>query len=446
MAFIETEKIELKGVYNDSFEKEVVAFLNTEGGTIYVGVEDNGNVIGIDNVDKAMLYIADSITDRILPNPQEFVETKAVLEQGKMIIVVEVKKGNNLYYIKKFGRSASGCYVRIGTSARSMTEEQIEKAYIKTLNIPKITMVDKRSRRQDLTFNEFKSIITFKGIHYSDTSFEINFNLRNSNNEYNLMAFLLSDQNDTSIKVCKFDGLTKVEFLSRKEFAEGCILRQMEEAYAYANNVINLIQTDVSGGKNRVDTPLIDPNSLKEAWYNAVCHNLWVEGIPPAIYGFEDRVEIISHGTLREDLTLDEFYNGISKPINKEFAEIFLKLNYMEQSGKGISTIISKYGKDVFHFGSSFIECILPFNIVDKEKYYKLIGKNSTINSTIKLNETHKKIINMIKNNSEITVMEIASALNKTESNIKKAIKYLKENGIVERIGSRKDGCWKVNQ
>ncbi len=116
-----------------------------------------------DNVDKTMLYIADSITTRILPNPQEFVETKAVLEQGKIIIVVEVKKGNNLCYIKKFGRSASGCYVRIGTSARSMTEEQIEKAYIKILNISKITMVDKRSRRQDLTFNEFKSIITFKG-------------------------------------------------------------------------------------------------------------------------------------------------------------------------------------------------------------------------------------------------------------------------------------------
>ncbi len=63
------------------------------------------------------------------------------------------------------------------------------------------------------------------------------------------MAFLLSDQNDTSIEVCKFDGLTKVEFLSRKEFAEGCILRQMEEAYSYAKNVINLIQTDVSRGK-----------------------------------------------------------------------------------------------------------------------------------------------------------------------------------------------------
>ena len=96
--------------------------------------------------------------------------------------------------------------------------------------------------------------------------------------------------------------------------------------------------------------------SFKEAWFNAVCHNLWIDKIPPAIYGFEDRLEIISHGVLRDDLSIEDFYKGVSKPVNEALADIFLKLHYMEQSGKGTSVIINKYGKEVYHFGKSYIE------------------------------------------------------------------------------------------
>lgn len=162
MIFQETEKTELKRVLNESFEKEVDAFLNSFDGVIYIGVEDNGTVVGVDNIDKTMKEIADIITTKILPNPQEYVKVEVLFEDGKTIIAVNVKKGNSLYYIKKYGRSAAGCYIRVGTTCRSMTEEQIEKEYIKTLNIQKPTISEKESFRQDLTFNEFKSILMIK--------------------------------------------------------------------------------------------------------------------------------------------------------------------------------------------------------------------------------------------------------------------------------------------
>ena len=87
------------------------------------------------------------------------------------------------------------------------------------------------------------------------------------------------------------------------------------------------------------------------------------------------------------------FFMGISNPVNEEFAKIFMQLHYMEQSGKGVPTVVAKYGKEVYHFGTSFIQCILPYNIIDKQKQERLLGKvNSTINSTIYRRKTWRNV------------------------------------------------------
>lgn len=319
----ETEKVEFKVALNENLEKEIVAFLNSFDGVIYLGITDQGEIVGISKVDKTMKEIADIITTKILPNPQDLINYSARVVDDKTIIEIKVKKGPSLYYIKKYGKSATGCYVRMGTSVRSMTEEQIEERYLKTLKKPKLALDEMISPRNDLTFIEFKKILLIRDVYYNEESFDLNFHLKNKSGEYNYIAYLLSDQNATSIKVCRFKGLNKAEFISRKEFDDGCILRKMEQACEYVVNVLNIIQTDVTGGKNIIDKPLFDNESFKEAWYNVVCHNLWIYKIPPAMYGFEDCIEIISHGLLREDLSKDEFYKGVSKPVNEVFADIF---------------------------------------------------------------------------------------------------------------------------
>jgi predicted HTH transcriptional regulator len=136
MIFQETENVELKRILNDTFEKALNAFLNTMDGTIYIGVNDDGSIIGVDNLDDTLKKISDIITMQVIPNPQEFVEIGTKYIEGKHIIEVNIKKGNALYYIKKYGRSGNGCYIRVGTTCRSMTEEQIEKRYVESINIP----------------------------------------------------------------------------------------------------------------------------------------------------------------------------------------------------------------------------------------------------------------------------------------------------------------------
>ncbi len=482
MVFNETEKVELKRMLNDSLPKEIVAFLNSFDGTIYIGVDDNGNAIGVDNLDDTQRKVADIITTQILPNPQNLIELGTKFVDGKNVIEIKVRQGKSLYYIKKYGRSASGCFVRIGTTCRSMTEEEIEHRYILQLSIPKMSMKQKLSPRQDLTFAQFQALLTFKGVHFNREAFEQNFNLRNDNGQFNYIAFLVSDQNDTSIKVVRFNGVTKASFLSRKEFTNGCIFKQMEDALDYSLNVLNIIQTDIVG-TNRIDTPYFDTEAFREAWFNAVCHNLWVEQTPPAIYGFDDRVEIISYGLLADNMTKEEFFNGISKPINEEFAKIFMQLHYIEQSGKGVPTIISKYGKEAYHFGSSFIQCILPYNILDVAKQGILLGKDNNDNAnnavdkvtdkdpepenvvekvtdkvtdkdpepenvvekvTDKVTDKSTKVLSLMSGNPTITIAELANEIRTSRKTINGIIKHLKEQGIIERVGSDRKGYWKI--
>lgn len=440
MIFQETEKIELKRELNDSLLKEMVSFLNSFDGTIYIGVKDDGSIVGVENLDDIQKRIADIITTQILPNPQHLIELGTKFIDGKNVIEIKVNKGVALYYIKKFGRSANGCFIRMGTTCRSMTEEEIEQRYIAQLSIPKQSMKQKLSPRQDLSFAQFQAILTFKGIHFNGATFEQNYNLRNNEGKYNYIAFLVSDQNDTSIKVVRFNGTTKAEFLSRKEFERGCIFKQMEDALDYALNVLNIIQTNIVG-KNRVDTPYFDSESFREAWFNAVCHNLWVEQTPPAIYGFDDRLEIISYGLLTEGMTKDEFFNGISKPVNEEFAKIFMQLHYMEQSGKGVPTIVSKYGKDAYHFGSSFIQCILPYNILNRSKQERLLGKSDTENDTE--NDIEKILINLIRENPYISKAKMSEETGKSVPTISRA---LKKSQVIIRIGPAKGGHWEIKE
>lgn len=161
MQFQETERVELKRVLNDSFAKEVVSFLNSCDGEIYIGVADDGTPIGIKNLDETLRNIADIITTQILPNPQEFVEIGTIYVNNVQVIKVSIKKGTSLYYIKKYGRSSTGCFIRIGTSARSMTEEQINKAFANNA-LSNVKIIDIESRNQDLTFRYLKMLFTEK--------------------------------------------------------------------------------------------------------------------------------------------------------------------------------------------------------------------------------------------------------------------------------------------
>lgn len=136
----------------------------------------------------------------------------------------------------------------------------------------------------------------------------------------------------------------------------------MKNAQSFCADVLNQTKTVFHKDGYREDIPLFDRIAFREAWYNACLHNDWVDGTPPAIYVFNDRLEIISTGGLPHNMTKEDFFGGVSKPVNEALAKIFIKLGLIEQTGHGVTAITDKYGQEAFTFLDNFLRVTIPFN------------------------------------------------------------------------------------
>ena len=437
--YFESEIMELKAIFADSICKEIVSFLNTEGGTIIIGVKDDGTVVGVDKVDETMRKISDVITTQIEPNPQDEIRSELKFEDGKTLVFINVPKGSrNIYCQKKYGFSSAGCTIRVGTTCREMTAEQIRIRYEQNF-IDTEYMLKKRSSYADLSFRNLKIYYTEKGYHLDDASFEVNLNLRNSEGEYNLLAELLSDRNNIPFIFVKFQGLDKSAISERNDYGYGCLLTTYEKIKSRLQ-AENICVSDTTVRPRR-DVYLFDYDCVNEAVLNALVHNDWTI-TEPQISMFSNRIEILSHGGLPRGMSEKQFFEGISKPRNATLMRIFLTMGLTEHTGHGIPTKISKYGTDVFEIDDNYIKCVIPFDQIAMREY----AINSTLNSgkSIGLNNTEKAILFYLIEDNSYTADDLASKINVSKRTIERNLSSLQKKGKIERTGTRKDGKWLV--
>lgn len=437
--YFESEIMELKAIFADSICKEIVSFLNTEGGTIIIGVKDDGTVVGVDKVDETMRKISDVITTQIEPNPQDEIRSELKFEDGKTLVFINIPKGSrNIYCQKKYGFSSAGCTIRVGTTCREMTAEQIRIRYEQNF-IDTEYMLKKRSSYADLSFRNLKIYYTEKGYHLDDASFEVNLNLRNSEGEYNLLAELLSDRNNIPFIFVKFQGLDMSAISERNDYGYGCLLTTYEKIKSRLQ-AENICVSDTTVRPRR-DVYLFDYDCVNEAVLNALVHNDWTI-TEPQISMFSNRIEILSHGGLPRGMSEKQFFEGISKPRNATLMRIFLTMGLTEHTGHGIPTIISKYGTDVFEIDDNYIKCVIPFDQIAMREY----AINSTLNSgkSIGLNNTEKAILFYLIEDNSYTADDLASKINVSKRTIERNLSSLQKKGKIERTGTRKDGKWLV--
>lgn len=438
--YIESETLELKGKYTEGITKEIVSFLNAEGGTILIGVEVDGAVIGVEHVDDVLRKISDVITSQIEPNPQDEIHSEIQFDEGKVIIAIQIKKGSNhIYCQKKYGFSSSGCTIRIGTTCKEMTPQQIKTRYEKKF-IDNEYMLKKRASISDLSFRVLKVYYSEKNFHLDNKSFETNLNLRNESGEYNLLAELLADRNNIPFIFVKFKGENKASISERSDYGYGCIL-SIYEKIKDRLKAENICVSDTTVRPRR-DKFLFDYDCVNEAVINALVHNDWTI-TEPQISMFNNRLEILSHGGLPSGMTKEEFFAGISRPRNATLMRIFLNMGLTEHTGHGIPTIVEKYGEGVFEIGNNYIKCTIPF---DEEVVRQINDKNISYNVVIKpsLNNTEKKVVEVLIEYPSMKPLEIATKLGVTKRTIERSLKSLKEKEIIERVGAKHDEGWAV--
>lgn len=357
--------------------------------------------------------------------------------EEKRLVLLEIPRAKNI------PTSFDGVrYIRIGSSKVNVAKYPDREANLfEVLRDKDKTIENIESEYQDLTFERLFTYYAGRGISLKIETFKKNLGLLTKDGKYNLMAQLLSDDSHISVRVSIFSGETKASPLfSVKEFGNTCILLSLDKVLEYAD-VINIIQADESKRIiSRKDVSLFDMSAFREAVINAFVHNKWIDGNSPMITVYSNRVEILSRGTLDPRQTMEGFYMGESIPVNQKLSDIFLQLHISERSGRGVPKIIDTYGKDVFDFRENSIAVNIPFNWINN------VGDNvgNKMGDKIPLNARRKKILEKIRNNPNITQAQLSKIIGVGLTTIENNIRFLRENGYIERVGSNKTGYWEV--
>jgi len=460
MALIETENREYKRQITDDIEKAVVAFLNASGGEIHIGIDDNGNVYGVDNYDEAVRGFIDRIKNNITPSAMGlFTVSPKTGENGKVYIIARIAGGfEKPYFINKYGMSKKGCFIRIGTQNSQMPQAMIDSLYARrSLH----TLHSAVSPRQNLTFRQLKIFYEEKGYTTDNENFLENLDFYTEDGKFNYAAYLMADNNSVSVKMVQYAGIDKVTILKKTECGN-CSLVKAAHAMLDALDIYNQTAVEITY-PNRIETRLVEPIALREAVLNAIIHNDYIRGAYPVVEFFSNRVEITSSGGLPLGLTQEAFFKGKSLPRNREIMRIFSNMELAEQLGSGMHRIMQYYKPKDYTIDEAFLIAQFEYNkhsltvlsgqngaeeVRDSygestEKVRRKYGESTEKNAELSL--TKKRIIELISADSMITIDGLAKAIGISTSAIEKNIRQLKEANLLKRQNGDKGGYWELH-
>jgi len=423
----ENERIEFKSNMLGDIYKEVIAFANTDGGTLYIGIDNAGEVSPLLDVDDTYTRITNGIRDAIAPDVTVFV--KYTLEET-LVIRVEISEGSyKPYYLKSKGIKPSGVYVRQGASSVQASPEQIRQM-IKNADGDYFEKL--RSLDQELSFDFCAKIFNKHKVEFSQDKYNA-LGIRNHAQQlYTNLGWLLSDQCVHSIKVAVFADEHNTVFRDRKEFT-GSVLNHLEETFDY----LQLCNKNLSvfDGLVRKDYWDYPQYAVREALINALIHRDYGFSGSIIINVNDYRMEFISIGGLLPGISTEDIRNGISQLRNENLAKIFHRLNFIETYGTGIRRILFLYE-----------DCPVPVTIDVTPNSFKITLPN--MNTAKEKAKASKKnamtpqtqvLLDHLKELGEITDEAVQVLLHVKRTRAFNLIKQMSEAGLVRIIGRGKN-------
>ena len=425
----ESERIEYKSQMIDDIYKEVIAFANTDGGVIYLGIDDKGNLIGIDNVDETYTRLTNGIRDAIAPDVTMFV--RYVLQDNK-VIQIEVGEGSyKPYYLKSKGMKPAGVYVRQGASSVQASPDQIRRM-IKESDGD--VFEEMRTSAQELSFEEAERTFKRYKVEFSEEKF-IALGLRNiHDDQYTNLAMILSDQCQHTTKIAVFGDEANITFKDAKEFG-GSIFKQLDDSYAYLTLCNRTAAT--FKGLERVERSDYPEDALREALLNALVHRDYSYSGSIIINVNDTCIEFISIGGLLPGLSADDIRIGISQPRNRKLAEIFHRLRLIESYGTGIRKIYALY-KD----------CAAQPRIEVTPNTFKIVLPNMNTSGTADesvpevaekapaaITPQMKTVMDYLAEYGEMTDEDLQELLNVKKTRAYLIARQMNESGLIEIIG-----------
>ena len=441
MLFRESETVELKEVVVDDIKKEIIAFANCDGGKLYIGVRDDGTVIGLDNADSVSLQISNMVRDAIKPDITMFLHYETIVENGKNVVVVDIQRGTDRpYYLAKKGMRPEGVYVRQGYSSVPATDTAIRRM-IKETDGDRFEAM--RCLNQDLTFEATKKEFELRKTDFEPQQMRT-LKLIDQDGLYSNLALLLSDQCVHTIKVAVFQGTDQTIFKDRREFT-GSLMQQMNEVYDFIDfrnqtraTIEKLYRVDVR------DYPEV---AVREALLNLLVHRDYSFSASAFISIYEDRIEFVSIGGLMPGIDLEDVMVGISVCRNQDLANVFYRLHLIEVYGTGMGKIMKAYEsmqvKPVIETTKNAFKIILP----------NINAKYETENATVKtksgtpvtahtekvLSDEEEKILEYARKHGAITKNDVIGLLEVSASTAARVIRKMVKTNLLEQKGKARN-------
>ena len=354
--------LEFKEIYVPDIKKEVIAFANSEGGMLYVGIRKDGTIVGVEDPDDVMLRIAGSLKDSICPDVMPFVKISAVKKEEKTVIEVSVEVGTNRpYYLQEKGLKPTGVYVRKGSSSQPLSDEGIREMIVE-VNGDSYECC--RSMNQNLTFETLREEMKKRNLELGPAQMKT-LHLIGEDGLYTNLALLLSEQCEHTIKAAVFQGSDKKEF-------SGSILKQLNEAFQLIE-LLNKTQATFAG-LERTDKRDYPMGAVREALLNCVVHRDYSFSGSTLLNFYDDRLEFVSLGGLVSGISMEAIFMGVSQPRNYNLAAFFYRMKLIESYGTGIGKICRLYeaeqSRPQFDTAKGVFRVILPnCNEKTQEKY-----------------------------------------------------------------------------
>lgn len=433
----ESETVELKSVVVDDIKKEIIAFANCEGGKLYIGVQDDGTVIGLDDPDGAALQVSNMVRDAIKPDLTMFLHYETLNENGKQIVVIDVQQGTQRpYYIAKKGLRPEGVFVRQGYSSVPATNTAIRRMIKETDGD---YFEEMRSLEQDLTFKAATQEFSERSILFGEAQMKT-LGIMTHDGVYTNLGLLLSDQCVHTIKAAVFQGTTQNEFKDRKEFS-GSLFRQMNEVYDYIDF---RNQTHSSFQKlRRIDQRDYPETAVREALLNLLVHREYSFRASTFISLYADRIEFTSVGGLVSGVTLKDIMMGISVCRNVKLANVFYRLELIEAYGTGMRKIMEAYagtGKNPkIEASENAFKIILP-NLnayIEPEKPDIASSKNSV---------EEEAVIALAKEQETFTRKDVEKALGIPQTTCGRLLKQMIEKGQIVQEGRSRNTHYRLSE
>lgn len=428
--------IEYKREYVEDIKKTVIAFANTRGGKIFIGIDDDGHVIGVNNSDDIILKVTNTIRDSIKPDVTMFITCDKEIIDEKVVIVLTVQKGTACpYYLSGKGIRPEGVYIRQGASSVPATETAILKMIKETAgdNYEEI-----RSLNQELTFEFFKKEFDKANINIEKTQMKT-LRIIGEDELYSNLGLLLSDQCVHTIKLAVFEGTTKEIFKDRYEF-KGSLFKQLRECYSFIDRY-NRTRAEFEG-LTRIDIRDYPTTAIRESLLNSIVHRDYSFSGSILISIFDDRIEFITIGGLVKGISKEDMLLGISILRNKELANIFYRLRLIEAFGTGIPKIMESY--EPYHIKPRLEITENAFKITLYNTLYVKENKNETQIFDVNFTEGEQKVLNIFQAKETIKRRDIEQALTVSQPMAIKYLKNLLDKNAIIKVGNGKNSRYQL--